>query len=293
VAVRAAERRAAGPDQRPFAAARRDRMAHDCWATTVDRLPGPCEFGDRTSPVTIALLGDSHAEHWLGGLDRVGRERGWKIAAMVKGGCPVADAAGLGRGRPAAYARECARYREAMLRRIVALRPAAVVLSSWDHYVGADGAEAAGRVSAEAWGRGLRRTYQRLVAAGIPTVVIRGTPRTGFDVPACLSRRAAALPLAGDCTYERGAAFIPAAVAAQTRALRGLPVGVVDMNDQVCASPRCAPVRNGVIVFTDDNHLTASFSRWVAPVLGARVDAALRGIGVRLPAPGGPLRPAG
>jgi hypothetical protein len=34
-------------------------------------------------------------------------------------------------------------------------------------------------------------------------------------------------------------------------------------------------VRNGVVVFTDDNHLTPSFSRSVAPVLGARLSAAL------------------
>jgi hypothetical protein len=51
-------------------------------------------------------------------------------------------------------------------------------------------------------------------------------------------------------------------------------VRILDMNDQVCASARCGVVRNGVVVFTDDNHLTASFSRSVAPVLGARIAAA-------------------
>jgi hypothetical protein len=38
-------------------------------------------------------------------------------------------------------------------------------------------------------------------------------------------------------------------------------------------------IRNGVVVFTDDNHLTASFSRSVAPVLGERLAAALGPIG--------------
>jgi hypothetical protein len=47
------------------------------------------------------------------------------------------------------------------------------------------------------------------------------------------------------------------------------------MNDQICATKRCGVVQNGVIVFTDDNHLTASFTRSVAPVLDARLDAAL------------------
>jgi hypothetical protein len=55
--------------------------------------------------------------------------------------------------------------------------------------------------------------------------VIRDVPRTGVDVPACLS----------------------------LRAVEG----------------------NGVVVFTDDNHLTASFSRSVAPVLGERIAKAM------------------
>jgi hypothetical protein len=42
-------------------------------------------------------------------------------------------------------------------------------------------------------------------------------------------------------------------------------------------------VRDGVIVFTDDNHLTASFSRSTAPALGARVAAAAGQLDARLP----------
>jgi hypothetical protein len=125
------------------------------------------------------------------------------------------------------------------------------------------------------WRGGLRRTYARLATAGIATVAIRGTPRTWFNVPSCLSRRAANLPFAQVCDYDRDRSLSRAAIAAQTDAARGLPIGFVDMNDQICATPRCDVVRNGVIVFTDDNHLTASFTRSVAPVLGARLDAAL------------------
>jgi hypothetical protein len=47
------------------------------------------------------------------------------------------------------------------------------------------------------------------------------------------------------------------------------------MNDQICDTPRCGVVRNGAIVFTDDNHLTASFSRSIAPVLGQRIARAM------------------
>jgi hypothetical protein len=150
-----------------------------------------------------------------------------------------------------------------------------VILSSWDHYIPPDGTGSDWQVTPELWQRGLRRTYARLTAAHLPVVAIRGTPRTWFDVPACLSRRAARLPFAAECTYERERALSRAAIAAQSDAARGLPVRFVDMNDQICAAPRCGVIRNGAVVFADDNHLTATFSRSVAPVLGERLAVAL------------------
>jgi hypothetical protein len=71
------------------------------------------------------------------------------------------------------------------------------------------------------------------------------------------------------------------AAASQDRAARGLRVRVVDMNDRICATARCGVVRGGTVVFTDDNHLTASFTRSLAPVLGARVADAIASMGAR------------
>ena len=46
------------------------------------------------------------------------------------------------------------------------------------------------------------------------------------------------------------------------------------MNDQACAAARCGTVHDGTVMFTDNNHLTRSFSRSMAPVLAARIEAA-------------------
>jgi len=271
-AYRAAAADVARMPQLQFAAAREDRMEHDCWATTVDEPKERCEFGDTRSTTTIALLGDSHAEHWLGALDRVGRERGWKIIAMVKGGCPVADVPQLTNPRLRRHYHECTRYREAMMQRIIAMRPSAVILSSWDHYVPVRGGGDSWQLTMDMWRTGLHRTYARLHDAGIPVIAMRGTPRTWFDVPLCHSRRVAGLPGATDCTMDRSRIHSPGARAAQDEAARGLPVRFVDMNDAICASERCQTMRNGIVMFTDDNHLAASFSRSLAPQLGARLD---------------------
>jgi peptidoglycan/LPS O-acetylase OafA/YrhL len=288
-----AERHVERADQRAFAAARIDRMSHDCWATPATRAASGCTFGDPNGTATVALFGDSHAEHWLAALDRLGRERGWRVVLMVKGGCPVADAPELVGARSNRHGRECARYREAAVRRLIALKPDVAVLSSYDEYVTRDAEPSSDRapdrrISPTAWGRGLRRTYARLAGAGVPVVAIRGTPYPGFDVPACLSRRAARLPMADACEYDRDDALHGPARDAQRSAARdvagrGLPVAAIDLADEVCATPRCAVLRDGRVVFTDGNHLAASFTRAAASALGARLDAALAPMGVRLP----------
>ena len=276
-ALRTSMRQVSTVPQKAFAAARQDHMQHECWGRTISEWQGPCAFGDTRSSTTLVLLGDSHAEHWLAGLDRVGRERGWKIVALVKGGCPVADMRELHNQRLLRrWYGECARFREGMIQKIIAMRPTAVILSSWDHYVSINGQSSDWQVTRGVWERGLRRTYARLTGAGIRTMAMRGTPRTWFDVPQCLSRREAGLPLARPCVYERSAALTAEAAQSQDRAARGLPITFIDMNDQICPTERCGVVRNGIVMFSDDNHLTASFSRSLAPALGKRIASLLR-----------------
>lgn len=278
-------RRAANtPEQKMFAAARGDRIDHGCWGTTVEQAKNPCEFGDRTSSTTVVLFGDSHAEHWFGALDRVGRERGWKIVLLVKGGCPVPEMPGLQHRKLKRYYFECTRFREAMMQRILALKPAVAVLSSFDHYLPTPNDDTRWKVTPEMWESGLRNTYSRLSAAGIPVVAVRGTPRTGFGVPSCLSRKTAELLFAQSCEYSLADGLIPRAVAAQNTASRGLNVRFVDMNDIVCNSTPCKTrTDDGAVIFTDDNHLTVAFSRSVANVFGNRIATAAGTLGRTLP----------
>ena len=274
-AMVAADRYVANSAHRQFAQARVDRKDHGCWANTLDDATGPCEFGDVNASRTVVLFGDSHAEHWLGALDQYGREHGVKVVAMVKGGCPVAEMPELLQPRLRRYYRECSRYREAMVRRIIAMRPSAAILSSYDHYMPMDGKGSEWHVTPEGWRNGLRRTYGRIAAAGIPVVAVRGTPRTWFDVPSCLSRRNARLPGAQECVYERARSLSQVAADAQTQAAQGLRVGFVDMNDRICSTAWCPVMRDGIVVFTDDNHLTATFSRSMATVFGERIERAV------------------
>jgi peptidoglycan/LPS O-acetylase OafA/YrhL len=279
-AVRSNERYVDQSVHRRYVAARNDDMGHGCWGRVL-RQPSRagCAFGLASSSTTIGLIGDSHASHWLGGLERAGQAYGWKIDAYVMGACPVADLRGLIDGAAARLYRTCAGFQEQTMRRLATERPRAVILSNSDNYLNAQGGlMGVPGLSESVWTEGLRRTYARLDRLGIEVIVLRGLPWVPFDVPSCLSRRAARLPLATECEFAPNADFMARARRIQDRAARGLPVRFIDMNDQVCGvSPgRCATERGGIVLFTDDNHITRSFSRSLGPVLGERLDAALR-----------------
>ena len=150
---------------RRYAAARNDHLPHDCWGRSPSRAEREgCAFGDAGSETTIALLGDSHASHWLGGLERAGEEHGWRIEPYVMGACPVADLRGLIGGAAARHYRGCAGFQEATMRRLAAERPRAVILSNADNYMEGDGPSS--RLPESVWAEGLRRTYARLDAHG-------------------------------------------------------------------------------------------------------------------------------
>ncbi|MGE0440535.1 MAG: acyltransferase family protein [Gemmatimonadales bacterium] len=259
---------------RRYAAARRDYASSDCWSRSPSAARAACAMGATTSPTTVALLGDSHAFHWLGGLGLAGTELGWRIEPYVMGACPVADLRGLVTGVAERALGNCLRYREESLRRLEAAPPAAIILSNADYYVEAEPGQEM-RLPEAVWIEGLRRTYARLAKLGVPIAVLRDVPWSPFDVPACLSRRAAGLPFAADCRFTPDRAFIAKARRTQDRAARGLPVRFVDMSDRICgpAGP-CATERDGMILYTDDDHISATFSRSLAPVLGERLAAA-------------------
>ncbi len=279
-AARSAERAVAQGEQRRYLDARSDWFTHACWDRAHDRTRGTdCSFGDTRSGVVLALLGDSHAAHWLGGLDAAGAEHGWRIEPFVMGACPVADLRGLLTGPAARMYEKCEGFQERTLRRLAAERPDAVILSNSDNYLNAQrGLMGVPGLSEAAWTEGLRRTYARYDSLGIQVIVFRALPWVPFDVPSCLSRRAAGLPFATDCAFVPDRALIAKARRAQENAARGLDVRFVDVNDGVCgAGPaRCATARDGLILYTDDNHISGSFSRSLSPQLGERIAAALR-----------------
>lgn len=231
-----------------------------------------CVFGAQDGMRTVVLWGDSHAVNWFPALDRLAHERGWRLLALTKSGCPSLDMPVWNDVLRRDY-KECAQWRDRMLHRIVQARPDLVVLANLS--TGAGGAEA--------WQQGLGRMLSRLSAQRLEVAVMRDTPRVPVDVPTCAARAqwrgrdinaACQFPAADRQPWRDDVAgFEAAALAQHPRVLR------VDMSAAFCSGAVCPVADDGRLRFYDDNHLAPAFAASLSEALAERLLAAATAVG--------------
>jgi hypothetical protein len=197
-----------------------------------------CEFGDAEAVTSVALVGSSHSVNWLPALDVLGRKNGWKVYSITRSSC------GFRNDGP----ESCDAWHDNVVT-FLEKTPVDVV------FVGenADESMAAGEQEL------IASRWRRIADLGIPILAVRPTPhlrtRPGDCLPDDIER----------CVVPRAEAeqANPIALAAET-----IPdVHVVDMTDAICGPDTCGPVVGNLAVFRDEHHLTATYSRALAPFL--------------------------
>jgi hypothetical protein len=229
-----------------------------------------CTYGstDPAAPL-VMLIGDSHAAQWLPALAAVAEEREWRLTAITKSGCPFVDLTVWIKPLKRAY-RECDAWREEIATRIAAEHPRVLVLAAAREYqVVDDKGRHPFEESLEAWRAALVRTLTAGASSADEVILIADTPRLLTDPVECLAARdrldacptpqeelvdASYLELEADAAAEAGAFLLPAV-------------------DWLCDGDRCPLVIGDLLVYRDDQHLTATFARSLAGVMGAAIDA--------------------
>lgn len=248
-----------------FAKADITRGILDClnW-TPFPRPLNKCTEGTAQEPrKRIALFGNSHAGHWLEPLDKLGKRNRWQVDTFIVGVCkstveehPIDPASGT-------TSAECQQVQSSVIEEIAEGPYDAVVLATMDR----DPAS-----TPELY----RSTLHQLTSAGKNVVVIRDTPAPmdqNNEPPDCVARN---LDRLSECagTPETWIGADP--LADEARALDSDQVQVVDLNDLLCESDVCPAVIGGVIVYSDFNHLSTTFSTTLAPYLAPAIKDALR-----------------
>ncbi len=235
---------------------------------TIDAV-AVCEYGDPDSGRTMILTGGSHSAHWQPALELVAEQTGWHLMSATKSGCrpgthlisPDSEDVSINRD-PAATDEQrlsCRAWNEASEQWIIEQDPDLVVLTS-----------TVGVAEDETVPTAYLRLWEELDEHSIEVLAIRDTPRPGRDIPDCL---AAEGPPTRECDTVRADVILSASA---TDTLPEAPNNVTfaDLSDYLCDPDVCPPVIGNVVVYSDEDHMTRSYSRSlgdalleVAPVL--------------------------
>lgn len=240
--------------------------ARGCQQPQSSSEPVACEFGDPASPITVALVGDSHAAHWVDALAYVADQRGWRLLTYTKSSCALVDAPVLYRGAPAP---KCTEWNGNVQAELAKVKPSAVFVSNINYRLQSAGEDDNERELTAA----MARSWTALAATGTQVYVLRDTPASKFNPTDCLAGH---LDEPQVCATPRDEAFGNRGLA-QLDAAAISPVTVIDVTASVCPSDPCSPVIGGVMVYRDKTHMTATYSRSLGPVL----DRAAPAIGPR------------
>lgn len=254
----------------PLAAAPADKAAvfvNGCVRSWREVGQGDCATGDLASPVTVALVGDSHAAMWSPAFQQLAEQRHWRLETLAKVTCPLQDlpirSPYLGREYT-----ECEQWRGQIMARIDAEHPRLVVLDMSRRY----GADFGFTSYDPAWIDTLGRSVARLRRTGATVLVLGPAADPQASAPACLS---AHLDDAEACAPTRGAAVNGDGVTAELAATSGNGGHYAELTDLFCGPERCPAIVGNTLVFRDDNHVTTEYAQLLTPVLGALVDRAV------------------
>jgi peptidoglycan/LPS O-acetylase OafA/YrhL len=206
---------------------------------------------------TVVLVGDSHVQQLIPALEPLAAREGWQLVHILRGACPFSTASEVDPGDL-----DCVAWNDAAVAEIAALGASAVVtLGSRDVRVG----------PTERTPPGFVEQWRRLDELGVPVLAVRDNPRFDVGMPDCVA--------GGDpagCGAPREALY-PAAP--PWTAYDDLPgnVAFLDLADLVCTAEFCPAVVGNVLVYLDDNHLSASYAASLAPLVEADVRAVVGG----------------
>jgi peptidoglycan/LPS O-acetylase OafA/YrhL len=204
----------------------------------------------------LVVVGDSHMQQFLPALEPVARERNWEVSTLVRARCPFGTTSETD---PADTT--CVDWNTAAIEHLAADAPDAVV-------VGGSRDVRAGLT--EQTPEGFVEGWRRLGEAGIPVVAVRDNPRFDHAPSECLEKFGRG---AAECAVPRAELL----AADPPWASLDVPgnVAFLDLSNEICGPETCPPEIGNVLVYLDDNHLSASYSRTLSSVVGQRVPALL------------------
>jgi len=264
------------PSQLRYSAAKNDipRTYPDgCHAQFLQVDMPDCVYGDQLATRSIVLFGDSHAAQWFPALEELSKLHHWQLIPITKTSCPSMSFEPFDNEMNRTYI-ECTQWREKAFARIEKLKPQLVVLANSKNYLTTNGEGVLAQNDAKIWQKSVRETLDRLSSNSTTSLVIlRDTPWLKFNAPICLSRadwqQKSPIEMCRFNTIDTKSKEI---FELERHELEGTSKGLmIDMSSVICPDQECATERDGLVIYHDAHHLSASFSKSMAHLMYSKL----------------------
>jgi len=221
-----------------------------------------CAFGApaERATATVALIGDSHAQHWRSALAVPAERRGWRVLD-VSGPLCMFSTATTGAGPP--FDQTCGQWNADVLAWLGAHPEIHTIFTAGKRrqFV----RPAPGQSGFDARREGYKARWATLPSTVTSIVVIRDAPPEDVRTKDCVRRRIAHhRTLTRACAVPRRHVLRPDPAVA---AAREFGAHVIDLTPEFCDARRCYPVIGGALVHKDADHLTQVFARTLGPFM--------------------------
>jgi hypothetical protein len=226
----------------------------------------PCGIGAMDGKYLAVLLGDSFAAQWSTMISGVFSSPDWQVIVLTKSACAIVDEDYYYKKIGGTY-KVCTEWRNSALEYIADIEPDVVVIGSSATY----------EFSKSQWVDGSSRIMDRLSRVAAHVIVIPGTPRLSFDGPSCIEdpyRFSFRLIGGGRECEETESDSLRVEVTSYLAdvAKKFSNIVLLDLSDLICPGGKCAAQSaNGIVVFRDEMHITATFAESLIPTVRDRL----------------------
>lgn len=247
-----------------FAVVKKDKgpvFRQGCLIVGKQARSGQCYYGKTGSERKVVILGDSHALQWTPALIEIAKKRDWRLITLLHANCTAA----LVPTDP-----YCDRWRRNSLARIRKEKPGLVIVASntGPNMIVKSGGRRLSREAAEpVLERGMAKTMRALSKTGADLTLIQDMAMSKDFLPSvCVSENR---NNPGACTFRM---HRPRSLAYDLKAARRLGgVEIIDPLPKICPGYTCRAVHGRYLKFRDRFHITATYSRLLAPWLSGRL----------------------
>ncbi|UVK37808.1 acyltransferase [Mesorhizobium sp. AR10] len=231
--------------------------------------PKPCVFGARHAERSIALFGDSHADHWSTPLIEAAQKNNYRVVTWLKSSCRASRLTVYVTQLKRDYT-ECDQWRDQSIKEIIAARPSLVVISEIalaSSRKMAIGMQVPDSQDAD-WRAGLRSTLEAFSKAGLKVAFIRDVPFNDEHVDTCVARALWQGQAPSLCDQTRAYAANDATAAVERDIVLGVPgASYIDMTNLFCDARTCHVFIGGKLAYRDRHHLATPFAESLEPAV--------------------------